>query len=141
MNRPVNLKSPSTSLTREIMASPGERLKNAKIFELNLIETIQCSRNATPASQRNRINETTERIPAIPTTRDFIALVNSTAVTFEHEAGNLKIIGKLLKQNISDSRKTEQVNIFQNMFDGFRYSSALMKNISALEIPVEDHSL
>ena len=120
------------------MACAGERLKNAKIFELNLVETIQSSRNATPASQRNRINETTEQIPATPTTRDFIALADSTAVTFEHEAANLKIIGNLLKQDFSHSRKAEQVNIVQNMFDGFRYSSALMKNISALEIPVED---
>merc|ERR1711953_513159 len=110
------------------MSSPKERLEFAETLWLNVEECNYASRTAKPAKERLRINDPVVVFPEVPATNEFCSFMSSYAETAESQAAILKIIGNLLKQ--------EQVNIVQNMFDGFRYSGPLQKNVTSLKIPL-----
>ena len=125
------------------MSSPKERLEFAETLRLNVEECNYASRNAKPAKERLRINDPVVVFPEVPATTDFCSFMSSYAETAESQAAILKIIGNLLKQeqhfSEHDPRRQEQVNIVQNMFDGFRYSGPLQKNVTSLKIPLRDN--
>ncbi|CAG5087438.1 Oidioi.mRNA.OKI2018_I69.PAR.g11544.t1.cds [Oikopleura dioica] len=119
-------------------------LKTADIFKCNVDQCNHTSRIAGAARDRPRCNDPKMEFPNPSTLQNFKCFVKSYAGTCEDQANNLKIIGNLLKEDRyfenNDQRKQEQVNIIQNMFDGFKYSAPLLKNIFSLSIPINvDH--
>jgi hypothetical protein len=125
------------------MSSPKERLEDADTLRLNVDECNFSSRIAAPAKERIRINDPSMRFRDVPTKSDFIQFMSNYEKTAENQGAILKVIGNLLKQDqyfsAHDKRREEQVHIVQNMFDGFRYSGPLQKNITNLRIPVRDN--
>ena len=125
------------------MSSPKERLEDADTLRRNVDECNFSSRTAAPAKERIRINDPSMIFRDVPTKADFIQFMPVYAQTAENQGAILKVIGNMLKQDqyfsAHDKRREEQVNIVQNMFDGFRYSGPLQKNITHLRIPVRDN--
>ena len=125
------------------MSTPKERLEFADTLRQNVDECNYSCRTAAPSKNRHRINDPFLRFRDVPTKTDFTQFMSVYAETLESQGAILKIIGNLLKQDqyfpAHDKRGEEQVNIVQNMFDGFRYSGPLQKNITALKVPVRDN--
>ena len=125
------------------MTSPKERIEFADTLRQNVDHCNYASRTAAPAKERPRINDPLITVRPQPRRKDFQYFILGYVETIECQAANLKIIGNLLKQenyySEHDQRRQEQVNIVQNMFDGFRYSGPLQKNITSLRIPLNDN--
>lgn len=99
------------------MASPKQRLEFADTLRLNVHNTICCSRTATPAKERIRINDPSKKFPMQPTQNDFKDFMAIYVGTINSQVSNLRIIGNLLKKDyyypLEDSRRAEQRNIIQ----------------------------
>ncbi|CBY39172.1 unnamed protein product [Oikopleura dioica] len=125
------------------MSSPKERLEYADTLRRNVDECNYSCRKAAPAKERYRINDASIIVPEVPTKTHFVQFISSYAETLESQSALLRVIGNLIKQDQyfaeHDQRREEQLNIVQNMFDGFRYSAPLQKNITSLKIPVRDN--
>ncbi|CAG5110069.1 Oidioi.mRNA.OKI2018_I69.chr2.g4514.t1.cds [Oikopleura dioica] len=118
------------------------RLENARVFQRNVDETTIASRFAIDSNIRKKHNDSDINYQTTPTTLDFKNFILSYSETLQHQSQNMKVIGKLLKEDhfyeSGDRKRAEQKNIVQNMFDGFRYTNPLLKNLGTLKIPISE---
>ncbi|CAG5104531.1 Oidioi.mRNA.OKI2018_I69.chr1.g1309.t1.cds [Oikopleura dioica] len=117
--------------------NPREKLTTARIMQLNVINTTASARQAQDPNCRPKINESDDRFPARPKVHDLMGFLLDYAKTITDQANNMKIIGKLIKQDLfyeDSEEKKMQKHIIQNMFDGMRYSAPLLKNLTAIKM-------
>ena len=132
-------------------------------MQQNVINTTHASRNAVNQADRHKVNDSDICFPREPENQHFVEFVREYALTIEDQSQNFKVIGGIIKndlfyenneekeiqQNIIQERVkitilylkyylSKKRNSFKNMFDGTRYTAALLKNITSIEIDVND---
>ncbi|CAG5102143.1 Oidioi.mRNA.OKI2018_I69.chr1.g162.t1.cds [Oikopleura dioica] len=116
-----------------VLRESHERFQLARIFHQNIINTTHASRIAQNPEDRAQIvaldDESQANIDSLP------ALFVDCETTLKEQADNMKVIGKIIKEDNfynTVEEDTAQTNIVQNMLDGFKYTFGLLKNVEWL---------
>ncbi|CAG5103836.1 Oidioi.mRNA.OKI2018_I69.chr1.g960.t1.cds [Oikopleura dioica] len=122
-------------------SNPRERLNTARIMQRNVINTTYSSRIAQNPTDRPKVNDSDIEYSQDLKVHHLKEYLRDYGRTAQDQANNMKVIGKLIKQDKfyeeSEQKKTQKY-IIQNMFDGTRYSAALLKNLTGIKMEVVD---
>ncbi|CAG5113883.1 Oidioi.mRNA.OKI2018_I69.chr2.g7973.t1.cds [Oikopleura dioica] len=121
--------------------TPKDRLEYADIMRINVDSCTRATRSAMHVGNRQKPISPELTFYSPVTVKSYQIFMEKYAETAQHQAANLKVVAALLKEDryytAFEFQKQEQINIVQNTFDSFKYSTHLLKCMTTLSIPLD----